>query len=526
MVRTYKRKTERGYISKDVFEQARNAVSQEKISIRTAADRYGINFMTLFRYIKKRGVSEDAANVSIGYAKPSQVFTDEQEEELSKYAEDCSKLYYGLTCKDLRRLAYDLAVANRNKIHESWKNSEMATKDWLMGFLKRHTNLSVRTPESTSLSRVTAFNRSNVNIFFDNLDTVYEKYKFQVNDIYNVDETGLTTVQRPSKIIAKRGIKQVGAITSGERGVLVTMALAVSAGGNAMPPMLIFPRKNFKSHMITNAPCGTIGAAHPSGWMTAENFLLFVEHFARLTRCTKEKPVLLILDNHQSHLSIPVLNFCKDNGIVLLSYPPHTSHRLQPLDRTVFGPLKRYFNMHADGWLKSHPGVPMTIYDIPSILKESLPTATTPSNIQKGFSVTGIWPYNRNIFEDDDFLPSEVTNRDYYIANEQPPDFDLSIPRQRTPSPQPSTSKGNCKGKADTITPQQLKPFPKAGPRKAGNTRRKRKSAILTDTPIKASLEEEVQERENRKKCKGKVTRKISGSELQRCVKKKALIVR
>lgn len=100
--------------------------------------------------------------------------------------------------------------------------------------------------------------------------------------------------------------------------------------------------------------------------------------------------------------------------------------------------------MHADGWLKSHPGVAMTIYDIPSILKESLPAATTPSSIQKGFSVSGSWPYNRNMFADDDFLPSEVTNRDYYIANEQPPD--LSIPRHRTPSSHASISKGNCKG--------------------------------------------------------------------------------
>ena len=167
--------------------------------------------------------------------------------------------------------------------------------------------------------------------------------------MYNMDETGLTTVQKPSKIIAKKGSKQVGAITSGERGTLVTMSLADSATGNSLPSMIIFPRKKLRPFMMKNAPLGSVGAVHPSGWMTAENFLIFVEHFVKFTRCTTEKPILLILDNHSSHLSIPVLNFCKRNGVVLLSFPPHTSHRLQPLDRTVYGPLKIIINMQMVG---------------------------------------------------------------------------------------------------------------------------------------------------------------------------------
>ena len=49
------------------------------------------------------------------------------------------------------------------------------------------------------------------------------RYKFEAKDIWNVDETGVTTVQRPSKIVAKCGTKQVGALTSAERGRLVTV---------------------------------------------------------------------------------------------------------------------------------------------------------------------------------------------------------------------------------------------------------------------------------------------------------------
>jgi hypothetical protein len=43
-----------------------------------------------------------------------------------------------------------------------------------------------------------------------------------------MDESGFTTVQRPFIIIARKLRKQVGALTSAERGTLVPVALAVS----------------------------------------------------------------------------------------------------------------------------------------------------------------------------------------------------------------------------------------------------------------------------------------------------------
>jgi hypothetical protein len=65
----------------------------------------------------------------------------------------------------------------------------------------------------------------------------------------------------------------------------------------------------------------------------------------------KEDPALLILDNYESHLSVTAINVAKENGIVMLTLPPHTSHTLQPLDRTVFGPYKAYYNACLNDWL-------------------------------------------------------------------------------------------------------------------------------------------------------------------------------
>ena len=73
------------------------------------------------------------------------------------------------------------------------------------------------------MNRANAFNRVSVGLFFDNLTDVMNQYKFQPQDIYNVDETGLHTVQKPPKIVAASKMKQVGSLTSGERGELVTV---------------------------------------------------------------------------------------------------------------------------------------------------------------------------------------------------------------------------------------------------------------------------------------------------------------
>lgn len=136
--------------------------------------------------------------------------------------------------------------------------------------------------------------------------------------------------------------------------------------------------------------------------MIEEDFIMFLKHFQHHTKSSVDTNVLLILDNHSFHLSVRGIHFCTDNGIVLLSFPPHCSHKLQPLDCTDIGSLKWAVNFFWDSWMKSHPGLTLSIYDIPGIVRLALPLAGTPANVQSGFRCTGIWPFNRKVFQDID----------------------------------------------------------------------------------------------------------------------------
>lgn len=145
--------------------------------------------------------------------------------------------------------------------------------------------------------RTSAFNRENVKAFFDLYTEIIKKIDFQPHNIWNLDEVGVTTVHKPDRCIARRDRKQVGRITSSERGVLVSMCLAVNAAGMRAPPYLIFPRVRFEENFLRGGPAGCWGGANKSGFMNSENFLDFMQRFQKFTRCSVESPILLLLDN-------------------------------------------------------------------------------------------------------------------------------------------------------------------------------------------------------------------------------------
>lgn len=116
-----------------------------------------------------------------------------------------------------------------------------AGKHFYYDFIKRHPDLSLRRTESTNLMRAIGFNRPQVERFCNNFECMYEKHNFGPSDIYNCDETGVSTVQKQAKVMTLKSNRQVGKLTSAERGKNVTVMFCMSAAGYFIPHYLYFP---------------------------------------------------------------------------------------------------------------------------------------------------------------------------------------------------------------------------------------------------------------------------------------------
>ena len=117
------------------------------------------------------------------------------------------------------------------------------------------------------------------------------------------------------------------------------------------------------------------------------------------------------MDNHQSHLSYEALSLAKENFIHIITLPPHTSNKTQPLDRTVFGSMKTHYNQLADSWMMRNVGKLLTTYQIAELAGTALTKATTPDNVIAGFRVSGVWLFDKDFVSNVDYLPSDITDR-------------------------------------------------------------------------------------------------------------------
>ena len=131
-------------------------------SIRKAATSYDINYKTLGRYVKLYRTEGNIDETTIGYIKTSQIFNDELQKLLYEYIVKASQIYHGLTTRNVRELGYTFAKSNGVQVPNSWDANEIAGVDWFEGFMKRHPTLSIQSPESTSLARITNCNEENI----------------------------------------------------------------------------------------------------------------------------------------------------------------------------------------------------------------------------------------------------------------------------------------------------------------------------------------------------------------------------
>ncbi|XP_018407563.1 PREDICTED: uncharacterized protein LOC108783490 [Cyphomyrmex costatus] len=330
-------------------------------------------------------------------------------------------------------------------------------------------------PEQTSIHHVKAFCKTNVDMFFRNFGQLIDEHHFEVTHIYNMDETGFSTVAtKLGKVIALKGTRHVGKLEAAERGTMITMALTVNAAGNSIPPFFLFPRKKMQTTFLDNVSFGTVA-----------------------------------------------IDIAVSNGVHILSFPPHCSHKLQPLDVSVFGPVKTYYKSQCAAWQKNNANKVLEIRHVAGLVCKTLDLALTPKIIKSGFRATGIFPFNPDIFSVSDFVQA-VRQNEIETACETRVDeveqrrivvlgstiereevetghemgrkevvFTTSEPSTSRISFEPLTSRASSLSSLSLL--EEIGPLQAATPKKPSNRGRKpMQSAVITSPECIASLNEKA----------------------------------
>lgn len=210
-----------------------------------------------------------------------------------------------------------------------------------------------------------------------------------------MDESGFVLAPSTGLVIGERG-KHLYNECSRSNKESITTLFAVNAIGSFAPPLTIYKYVRIPQSIYDAAPPFWGVGKSPNGWMTASCFYEYIANvfvpFLKNENITL--PVIVFLDGHSSHLSLELSEFCKDNQIALVSLFPNATHILQPLDVSVFGPIKQKWKKICRQWRIDHDGKEISKENVPVALNSVLADPNMQQNIINGFKSTGIFPFD------------------------------------------------------------------------------------------------------------------------------------
>ncbi|KFY68125.1 hypothetical protein V496_01285 [Pseudogymnoascus sp. VKM F-4515 (FW-2607)] len=212
-----------------------------------------------------------------------------------------------------------------------------------------------------------------------------------------MDETGFRVgIPGGERVLVPRAMKQLYT-SSPENRISITIIEAVSAGGQTIPLVLVFPGKiHMESWYPKNLRGNELILLSETGYSNSQLALRWLQHFIEHTAPHEMgNPKLLLLDSHVSHTSPEFIIMAAESHIIILPFPPHLTHVLQPLDVGLFQPYKHWHKqavLRAIQEMDISYNLSIFMGDFPQIREQTFKEST----ILSAFRKAGIWPISCN----------------------------------------------------------------------------------------------------------------------------------
>jgi hypothetical protein len=197
------------------------------------------------------------------------------------------------------------------------------------------------------------------------------------------------------------------AVTSGKSSTTTVLGCG-NASGFAVPPYCVFKGKRMMDDLINGATPGAAGTVSETGWSNTKVFKRYLsDDFLHFIPGRNDDPVLLLLGEHKSHVTVDIIEWAQERNIILHILPAHTSHILQPLDVGCYRPLQRIYDNECHKAMRQNHSI-ITRYNVCELGCKAYQRALSLENLQSAFRKTGIYPLTMTIINRYLLKPSKV----------------------------------------------------------------------------------------------------------------------
>ena len=269
------------------------------------------------------------------------------------------------------------------------------SKNWAQGFCKRNPGLKSRRRRPIDLKRDGPNIYQKVEHWFAVIQKELENPNVIADNVYNMDETGcqMSVPVSEKVLVSKEDMSNSRGAAINRK--LITAVECISATGKFLAPLIVWPAKTHRSSWTTHRTPAWHFALSNTGYVDTEISLYWIrEVFHPQTHALANgKPRVLINDGFNTHESLELLQFCFENNIILCRLPSHTSHKLQPCDVGVFGPLKAAYREEVDRLFRGGANTVGNEH-FTLLYSRAREKAFTTRNIRSAWSKAGLFPFN------------------------------------------------------------------------------------------------------------------------------------